>query len=67
VAYEPNNGNWWANLFVENLFDQRTYSWVDNFDNGAADLFGDPRWHNLQNIDRPRTIWLTLNYSFGNN
>lgn len=67
VAYEPNNGNWWATLFVENLFDQRTYSWVDNFDNGAADLFGDPRWHNVRNIDRPRTIWLTLNYSFGNN
>jgi outer membrane receptor protein involved in Fe transport len=67
LDYQPNNGSWWATLFVENLFDQRTYSWVNNFDNGSADLFGDPRWHNVRNIDRPRTIWLTLNYSFGDN
>ena len=65
LAYEHHDNGWSAQLFVENLFDQQTYSWVDTFDNENADLFGDPRWHNLRVLDRPRTVWLTLKKAFG--
>ena len=55
---------WDVTLHINNLFDQETYSWISTYDNDDADLFGDPRYHNVRSIDRPRTTWLQVKKSF---
>jgi outer membrane receptor protein involved in Fe transport len=50
---------------VRNLFDEDGYGYVSTGENDDADLFGDPRYHNLRSQSRPRTIWLSLRKRFG--
>ncbi|MEE3236552.1 MAG: TonB-dependent receptor [Pseudomonadota bacterium] len=52
-------------LHVENLLNDKGYSWVSTGEGGDAELFGDPRWHTLRSLDRPRTVWLSVKRSFG--
>jgi iron complex outermembrane receptor protein len=52
-------------LNVRNVFDETDYTYVDTGSNGDADLFGDPRYHDIRALTRPRSIWLTLRKSFG--
>jgi len=50
---------------VRNLFDEKGYGYVSTSDNGNANLFGDPRYHDIRTLERPRTVWLTLRKSWG--
>jgi len=52
-------------LHVRNLFDETGYSYVSTGENGDADLFGDPRWHDLRSLSQPRTYWLSVRKNFG--
>jgi iron complex outermembrane recepter protein len=55
---------WSFTLKVNNLFDQDGYGWVNTYDNGDADTFDDPRFHNLRAMEQPRTMWLTARKRF---
>ena len=50
---------------VRNLFDEDGYSYVSTVENDDADIFNDPRYHNLRSLDRPRTIWFAVRKNFG--
>lgn len=52
-------------LQIRNLTDEKGYSYVSTWENDYADLFGDPRFHNLRSQTRPRTVWLSLRKDFG--
>jgi outer membrane receptor protein involved in Fe transport len=54
-----------VDLNIRNLFDEASYYYVDTGNNAGADLFNDPRFHNIRTLDRPRTFWLTLRKAFG--
>jgi outer membrane receptor protein involved in Fe transport len=52
-------------VHVKNLLNNDGYTWVSTGEGGDADLFGDPRWHTLRSLERPRTIWFTVKKRFG--
>ena len=49
---------------VDNLWDSKGANWISTGEESYADLFSDPRYHNLQARFRPRNIGLTLRKSF---
>ncbi|WND03879.1 TonB-dependent receptor [Temperatibacter marinus] len=57
-------GDWDGTLAIYNLFDQRNISSIDEGDNYAADYFGTNMYRNMQNVNRPRTLWLTVRKRF---
>jgi iron complex outermembrane receptor protein len=52
-------------LHVRNLFDEKGYGYVSTGSNDDADLFDDPRYHNLRAMSQPRTVWLSVRKDFG--
>jgi len=52
-------------LHVKNLFDEDGYHYVSTGSNDQADLFDDPRYHDLRSLDQPRTIWFSVRKDFG--
>ena len=52
-------------LHVKNLFDETNYGYVNTWENDDADLFGDPRFHNIRSLSQPRTYWLSVRKNFG--
>lgn len=49
---------------VDNLFDEAGYNNVATGQNGYAELYNDPRFRNLRNLERPRSTWLTVRKEF---
>jgi outer membrane receptor protein involved in Fe transport len=49
---------------IDNLWDSQGANWISTGEEGYADVFADPRYHNLQARFRPRNIGLTLRKSF---
>jgi len=52
-------------LNVRNLTDEKSFSYVGTWEASNASDFGDPRYQKIRAQDRPRSIWLTLRYRFG--
>lgn len=50
---------------VNNLFDQKGYSFSWTGEGSNADTFGSARYQRQRAQDRPRTVWLTLKKGFG--
>ena len=51
-------------LKVDNVWNSRGATWISTGEEGYADEFGDPRFHNLQARFRPQSIGLTLRKNF---
>ena len=51
-------------LTLDNVWDSKGANWVNTFEGTYADVFGDPRFHNLQAQFRPQNIGLTLRKKF---
>jgi iron complex outermembrane receptor protein len=65
-------GMQWPNAFsfdlvINNVTEEKGYSYVWTGEGGSADTFGDPRYQQQRAQDRPRTVWLSLRKGFGNN
>jgi len=52
-------------VHIRNLFDEPGYGYIDTFSNDDADLFSDPREHNLRSLSQPRTVWVSMRKRFG--
>jgi len=52
-------------VHVRNLFDEKGYGYVSTGSNNDADLFNDPREHNLRALSQPRTVWFSVRKNFG--
>lgn len=50
---------------VNNVTNQKSYSFVWTGEGGNADTFSDPRYQQQRAQDRPRTVWLTVRKGFG--
>jgi outer membrane receptor protein involved in Fe transport len=60
-----NLGNGWeVGVYIDNVFDQATYSFVNTGANNYAAMFGSNRDHNVRTLAQPRTTWLTLRKGF---
>jgi len=60
-----NLGNGWnVSVYIDNVFDQANYSFVNTGQNNYADMFGSNRDHNVRTLAQPRTTWLTLRKEF---
>lgn len=59
----PNNLD--IELAINNLTNEKGYSFTFTGESGNADTFGDPRYQQQRALDRPRTIWLKFRKSFG--
>ena len=55
---------WHVSVYIDNLFDQATYGYVNTSYNDNADLFGNARDHNVRSLAQPRTTWLTVEKDF---
>ena len=55
---------WEVGIYIDNVFDQATYSFVNTGQNNYADMFGSTRDHNVRTLAQPRTTWLTLRKGF---
>jgi outer membrane receptor protein involved in Fe transport len=51
-------------LKVDNVWNSRGSNWISLGEEDNADVFGDPRYHNLQARFRPQNISLTLRKNF---
>ena len=51
-------------LEVNNVWDERTISWLDSGSNFQAAQFGDPRFHNVRSYVAPRSIGLSATFRF---
>ena len=51
-------------LTLDNVWDSKGSNWVTLGEGGEADVFGDPRFHNLQSQFRPQNIGLTIRKKF---
>jgi outer membrane receptor protein involved in Fe transport len=56
---------WSVSLYIDNVADKATYSYVNTGANTYADMFGDNRDHNVRTLAQPRTAWLTVRKNFG--
>lgn len=56
------DGGWTYQLTIRNAFDQLGLNSLSN--NSSGDLFGDPRFNNIRNYARPRTIGLKVTKRF---
>ncbi len=52
-------------VVINNVTEEKGYSFVWTGEGGNADTFGDPRYQQQRAQDRPRTVWLTLRKGFG--
>jgi outer membrane receptor protein involved in Fe transport len=52
------DSGWETSFIVRNLFDDRGITWKSSTERG--DLFGDPRWHHVEGIVRPRSYYLSF-------
>ena len=52
-------------LAINNVTNEKGFSYVWTGEADNADDFGDPRYQQQRAQDRPRTIWLTLRKGFG--
>ena len=52
-------------LAVNNVTDERGFSYIWTGESANAEAFGDPRYRQQRAVDRPRTFWLTLRKGFG--
>lgn len=57
LGFTSDNG-WEASFIVRNLFDDRGITWKSSTERG--DVFGDPRWHHVEGIVRPRSYYLSF-------
>ena len=56
---------WNVSLYIDNVFDQATYSFVNTNANNYTDLFGTNSQRNVRSLAQPRTTWLVARKSFG--
>ena len=60
-----NLGNGWSvSVYIDNVFDQETYSYVNTSGNTYASMFGSDLNHNVRTLAQPRASWLTLKKDF---
>lgn len=52
-------------VVINNVTEEKGYSYVWRGEGNNADTFGDPRYQQQRAQDRPRTVWLTLRKGFG--
>ncbi len=57
LGFTSDNG-WETSFIVRNLFDDRGITWKSSSERG--DIFGDPRWHHVEGIVRPRSYYLSF-------
>ena len=51
-------------LTLDNVWDSKGANWIETFEGGYADEFGDPRYYQLQAQFRPQNIGLTIRKKF---
>ncbi len=56
-----------VDLVVNNVTNEKGYSYVFTGEGEDAGDFGDSRYQQQRAQDRPRTVWMTLRKGFGNN
>ena len=60
-----NLGNGWnVSLYIDNVFDQATYSYVNTSGNTYSGIFGSDLNNNVRTLAQPRTTWLTVRKNF---
>jgi iron complex outermembrane recepter protein len=57
LGFTSDNG-WETSFIVRNVFDDRGLTWKSSTERG--DIFGDPRWHHVEGIVRPRSYYLSF-------
>ncbi|MEC7367819.1 MAG: TonB-dependent receptor, partial [Pseudomonadota bacterium] len=65
VGLDDLGNGWGVSLYISNVFDQATYSFVNTGTNGYADLFGSDQQRDVRNLAQPRTAWLVVRKTFG--
>ena len=55
---------WNVSLFIDNVFDQATYSYVNTSGNTYSGIFGSDLNNNVRTLAQPRTTWLTVRKNF---
>ena len=55
---------WEVAVYIDNVFDQANYSYVNTSGNNYASMFGSNLNHNVRTLAQPRTTWLTLRKEF---
>ena len=56
---------WNVSLYIDNVFDQASYSFVNTNANTYTDLFGTDSQRNVRSLAQPRTTWLVVRKTFG--
>ena len=56
---------WNVSLYIDNVFDQATYSFINTGANTYSDMFGTDSQRNVRSLAQPRTTWLTVRKRFG--
>jgi len=60
-----NLGNGWeVGVYIDNVFDQSNYSFVNTSGNTYSGIFGSDLNNNVRTLAQPRTTWLTLRKGF---
>jgi outer membrane receptor protein involved in Fe transport len=60
-----NLGNGWeVGVYIDNVFDQSNYSFVNTSGNTYSGIFGSDLNNNVRTLAQPRTTWLTLRKTF---
>ena len=56
---------WNVSLYIDNVFDQASYSFVNTNANTYTDLFGTDSQRNVRSLAQPRTTWLVVRKTYG--
>ncbi|MDE0743977.1 MAG: TonB-dependent receptor [Woeseiaceae bacterium] len=65
IGLDNLSNGWNISLYIDNVFDDATYSFVNTNANNYADLFGAGTQRNVRSLAQPRTTWLTARKTFG--